>query len=369
MEDNNKCPLCGKNINEEENFCHDCREIAQNSDLSEFISEQNEDQSFDSINDEQQTENSDDTLINSEVNDESQIPPKRRSNKKLLIFLAIGLILMIVIGGVSSYIFLNNKYAEETEIAYWNKCIEHNTPLAYSKYLVQYPDGKFSAEAEEKIIELRENERKEWDTLRKTNDIDVLFAFLTDHPQTPYSSEIKRLTDSLSWVAALKENTTESYKTYMENVKLGRMAGEYVDRAQERHDYLSQLVTVEGNELVEVKKVLTDYFKSLSSTKNKDMEKLITTPVEKFFNSENKTSEQIIDSLKNDMKSKRIKSVTYVPASDIREAIRDNKGIYFIKASVRKEVTFSDRKKKKEISDDVLNIVLNENKLIQSVSK
>ncbi|MDU1892923.1 MAG: hypothetical protein E6767_19765 [Dysgonomonas sp.] len=370
MEEDNKCPLCGKNIENGDSFCHDCQEIAKTSDLSGFLADENQEKEIsDHPEKATETEQNIQENINENTQDNQNENIKNKSNKKLYIFISIMLILIICTGAVGSYIFLNNKYTEETEISYWNKCFEENTPLSYSKYLVQYPNGKYSEEAQNKILELREAERNEWEKLKKTNDIDAFFAFVTDHPRTPYISEIKRITDSLSWQIALKENTKEAYMAYIDNVKLRQMTGDYVDLALDKYNYLSQLVTIEGVELKYVKASISDFFKSVSSTNVKDMEKLTTPLLAKFFDSENKNSKQIIDSLKNDMKSKNIKKVTYTPSSDLQDAIRDNQNVYFIKVSVRKEVSFSNRKKKKENSDYILNIILDENKKVYSISK
>ena len=69
----------------------------------------------------------------------------------------------MIVGVIGGYLRQQNLNTLATETAYWNKCIEENTPLGYSKYLVKYPEGKYSEEAYQKIVELRDNERKTWE--------------------------------------------------------------------------------------------------------------------------------------------------------------------------------------------------------------
>lgn len=356
------CPLCGKETNEDELFCRDCQEIAQNS-YSEELLAHNET----TENKEQPTPTE---WSDKEPEIQEETPPlKHRSNKKGIIFVIVGSLLMLLIGGAGSYIFLQNKNTEETEIRYWNQCIEENTPLGYSKYLVQYPDGKFSEEAQNKIRELRESERKEWEKLRNSNDIDALFSFLTDHPETPYTREIRHAIDSLSWIRTVKDNTADAYLAYIENVDIGRFSGEYQVKAQERYDYLSQLKTVEGEDLNNIKKAVEKFFKSVSDTDEKDLNKIIVPTLAQFYTAHNQSSKMIIDSIKSDHKKNKIKHISYTPIIDSIEVILDNKGIYFITLPMKQEKTFTERKKKKEELNYAIQMEMNNKKLFQTVYK
>lgn len=367
--DENKCPLCGRQINGIGEFCEDCREIAETSYPEELLAKSEQEEVIAEANIPEEN-----LCQEAQPEEKSQAQPEpihhtKKNNKKLLIFLFVGLILLVLIGGVGSYVFIQNRDAKETEIAYWEKCMDENTPLAYSKYLVQYPEGKFSSQAHANILELRENERREWDGLRKSRNIEALFTFLKDHPDTPYGREIRYSIDSLSWVATVKANTKEAYLAYIDNVKLGHYSGEHVDLAQQRYDYLSQLKTLEGEELSAIGKVLAGFFKALSSADSKDIQKYTASVLDRFYNSENQKNESITDSIKSSLKGSKIKSISYAPVIDSLEVIKDNKDIYFATILMEAETTFADRKKKKESHKYKLNIELNKDRLIQSVEK
>lgn len=366
---NNKCPLCGKDTQKDETFCRDCQEIAHNSFSEELlddkkspITEFNDQVAIEPLiekeHKEQETTNQD---ISEQTDRDTESFSKR--NKKSLIFIGVGIFFLILVGAVGSYIRILNKNTEETEIAYWNKCIEENTPLGYSKYLVQYPEGKFSDDAYRKITELRNNERKSWEGLRNSMDIDALFSYLTDHPSTPYVREIRKAIDSLGWIKTQEDNTASAYLAYLENVKLERFNGEYQSLAQERYDYLSQLKTLEGDELNEVKKIVTDFFKALSTSNGKEIQKLATDTLNKFYASHSFLSKNIIDSLKASYKNENIKGSIFSPVTDSIEAILDNKGICFISLPIEQEITYTDRKKKKEHLQSVIHIELKNQKI------
>ncbi len=367
-DNNNKCPLCGKPVTEGESFCKDCQEIAQNAYPEELLTRQE----IEEILEDEGEELVEAAAEEPESVDEADRPRQEsfsQANKKWLVFLGIGIGLLIAVGAFSSYNFIQRKSAEETEVAYWHKSIEENTPLSYSKYLVQYPDGKYVVEAEAKIRELRENERKEWEGLRNSNNVDALFRFMTDHPETPYTREIRHAIDSLSWMTTANENTAAAYLAYIENVKLGRYTGEYEEVAQQKYDYLSQLKTVEGENLTAVKTVLTNFFKSLSATDGKDLAKVTGDSIQRFYTSYNKTPHAIIDSLKAHRKSAKIKTIVYSYIPDSIEVIQDNKGIYFITAPVSEEITFTDRKKKKESTTYNVNMEMNDKKQVMILYK
>lgn len=363
--DTRKCPLCGKNTTGEEVFCRDCQEIAQDSYSEELlIREYNED-----IQEQEEIISSPEMLEKEpDVYDEKFLSVDK-GNKKGRFFLVAGLVLILLIGGAETYFYLQDKNAKEAEARYWNQCIEENTPQGYSKYLLQYPDGRFDEEARSKIVELRGEEQKEWEKLRKTNDVDALFSFLTDHPETPYVREIRHSIDSLSWLKTISDNTADSYLAYLENVKIGRFVGEYQTKAQEKYDYLSQLRAVEGEELTQIKKGITGFFKSLSDTNEKDLAKRMLPTLAEFYDKQNQSSKNIIESVRSELKKNKIRRISYTPVTDSINAIVDNKGIYFITLPIKEEKTYTDRKKKKEISEYVLNLEIDNNKRLQTVYK
>lgn len=375
-----KCPLCGKPVQDDDTFCQDCREIARNEypehffDHTEGSSEAKEDVSdnTDNIPTAETEKQSSDLQTIADEDEEDIIAPIKnkivdKSNKRSGVFLFISLIALVCVGIFGSYMFVQNKNAAETEAAFWNRCIEENTPLSYSKYLVQYPEGTYSEEAQDKILDLRKMEDREWETLQKSEDINAYAAFITDHPDTPYAAACKQKMDSLSWVAAQAANTADAYLAYLENVNLGNLTGDYKESAQEKYDYLSQLKAVEGDELKEIQKNVSAFFNAISNKKMKDLTTLLSPSLNNFFGAVDVSSDAVISSIESEMKSRNIKNVAYSANTDSINVILDNKGIYFMDLPIKRETTFSDRKKAKEVSEMSVHIELNNNKQIQSL--
>lgn len=372
MADNNnenKCPLCGKHKNEREGFCENCREIADTAYPEALLtkSEEIEDESEEIESEEvyslgEEKENLIDTVT-------APLPQEKKKGKKTLIFFFIGLFILIGVGGVGSYFFVEIKNAEETEIGYWEKCLAENTPLAFSKYLVQYPEGKYSEQAYSNILELKEKERNEWDSLRQAKNVVALISFLKEHPNTPYDREIRYSIDSLSWETTMAKNTKEAYLAYIENVQSGHYLGEFINQAQQKFNYLDQLKKVEGEELKEVQKRLSDFFKALSSVNNKDIQKLTDSVLFKFYESPDQKNKAIADSIKASLKKDKVRSVTYTLTADSLEVIKDSQYIYFASVPIQATITYIERKKQKKSDEYLLRIQLNKDKQIQSIEK
>lgn len=359
MQDNHiqQCPLCGKETVDQETFCRDCQEIADNSYAENLLAHNlDEETKNDNLAD------SENTIPQIEI--ETETISERKTRRTPII---VSILLLLFTMSIGTYFYLKDKNAKELETNFWEECIKTNTPDKYSGYLLLYPDGRFAKEAQEKIRTLRDEEKTEWEKLRTSSDIDALFAFLTDHPNTPYKEDIRRTTDSLSWIRTTKDNSADAYLAYLENVKLGRFRGDYQAEAQQKYDYLSQLITLEGDSLISIRKDIERLFRSISETSLKDFQKETTTKLNYFFSSSNKTPQEIIDSLKSDYKKNKIKSVVYIPLVDSMEVILDNKGVYFITVPVRADKTFADRKKKKESKEYTLGIKKNEKNKIETI--
>lgn len=375
-----KCPLCGKPVQDDDTFCQDCKEIARNeypehffthSEKSPETKEQDSDHAENTLRQEITTSPTESQINTEYEEDEMNTATVKnivdKNNKRSGIFLFIGLIALVCVGIFGSYMFVQNRNAAETEAAFWNKCVEENTPLSYSKYLVQYPEGTYSEEAQDKILDLRKMEDREWEALQKSEDINAYAAFLTDHPDTPYAAACKQKMDSLSWVAAQAANTADAYLAYLENVNLGNLTGDYKELAQEKYDYLSQLKVVDGEELKDIQKNISAFFGAISNKKMKDLAALLSPLLNNFFGAVNVSNNAVIESIESEMKARNIKNVTYTANTDSINAILDNKGIYFMDLPIKRETTFNDRKKAKETSEMSIHIEMNDKKQIQSL--
>ena len=170
--------------------------------------------------------------------------------------------------------------------------------------------------------------------------------------------------DSLSWAEASSVNTADAYKAYIDNINLGYFTGNYQPLAQERYDYLSQLKTLDGDELKAVRKLIDDMFKSLSSRKYKDIKSAMAPVLNNFYGSKNVPSEALTSMLETKIKQQQIKDIIYTPDTDSSEIILDNRGIYFTDLPVARQIIYKDRKKKKENTVHNIHLELDKNKKV-----
>lgn len=354
----NKCPLCGKETVEGEGFCRDCQDNAK-ARFSEDLLMQNLEESDDIEKFAKKTDFKEEVLLNGDVEnsfDEEDINEEdlkkqtpKKPLKKVFILFFVGLIILVVVGGVGSYFHLKSKQSVEVEEAYWEKCVEENTPFGYSKYLLQYPEGVFSKEAEIRIYDLRKSEEEAWNKLRKSSEVSDYTSFLINHPNTPYKDATLRILDSLYWLKAKEFDTADGYKAYLDNASLGNLTGDFRDEAQERYDYLSQLKVLEGKDLLALKKQLSSSFQLLSRKDYKALKKQCDSVFISYNGTKNVLPENVFAEYDKNLKTEKIKTVVYSLNLDSLEAVEDYEKIKFLKnINITQTKNYQNRKKKAE---------------------
>lgn len=373
MSDIKQCPFCGKPIREDENICEECKDHMDHQYTSDFWDDDQEADSLKEVVESKDVESVSQAHIEDEVGEGEDIvavpspeEPKRRSKiSKGMLFLIVGSVILVAIGVFGALDIAQSRKSEETQEAYWMKCVEENTPLSYSKYLVRYPEGNFATEAEKRIREAREAEIQAWEKLRKSSDINAFYAYLSENPKTPHIDQIHQIMDSLSWNTTLKDNTADAYKAYMENANLGNITGSHKDEAKEKYDYLSQIVVLSGASLESLKIDLADFFKKLSENKPKDL--LKEFPPKAFYFAANMTSTEIVSSISKKYMDEKIKKITYTLKPESILAKQDNKGVTFVELAVEKDIAYNIKKKKNDKLTQNLLLEINSDKLVQSI--
>lgn len=370
MSDSKQCLFCGKTLKEEENICEECKDHMDHQYTSDFwVDDRVETSPGDQVDSEEEEPLESiehEFVVPIAAEQPSVVRPKQRTKiSKGIIFLIVGSVILVVIGIIGALNIAESRKSEATQEAYWMKCVEENTPLSYSKYLVRYPDGNFAEEAEKRIRESREAEIEAWKKLRKSSDINAFYAYLSENPKTPHLEQIRLIMDSLSWATTSKDNTADAYKAYMENVNLGNVAGMYMAEAQERYDYLSQLVVLDGASLESLKVDIVDFLRKLSDNKPKDLLRVFASKT--FYYTNDMSSTRIVSLIADEYTSKKIKKVVYTIDPKSLTATRDNRGVIFAQFSVEKEFDYNIKKKKKNVVKQNLSLEINSDKLIHSI--
>ncbi len=370
MSDTKQCAFCGKPTKENDDICEECRDHVDHQYATDFLDDNQTPNSLDNqieigegISFAPHTEH--EPLLNP-----SRIPapeePKRRSKiSKGMIFIIAGSVILMIIGVIGALDIARSRKSEATQEAYWVKCAEENTPLAYSKYLIRYPQGNFVSEAVQRIRAAREAEVQEWEKLKKSSDINKFEAYLSNNPKTPHIDHIRQIIDSLSWIATLKNNTADAYKAYLENINLGNITGDHKEEAKEKYDYLSQIVMLSGASLENLKLNLIDFFRKLSDNKPKDL--LKEFPAKAFYYTKGMSSTEIVSSISKEYADKKIKKITYSLKPKSVTAKQDNRGIIFVTLSIEKDITYNVKKKKNDQVSQNLLIEMNGDNLVRSI--
>jgi hypothetical protein len=370
MSTTNECPLCGKPIDTEDKLCEECRNHVDNQYTTDFLDKNNlsdlpEKDSID-IQSEEMSEATD-VLPQAEDKKEENIPPtKKKRVSKTLAFILVGCVCIVIVGIIGSLKLLEQRKSVENEQEFWDSCVVVNTPLSYAKYLVTYQTGKYVDEAHERIRQLRIDEEAAWAKLKNSTDINDFYNYLSENPNTPYIKSARQRMDSLSWNTASNVGTADAYQAYIENVKLGNITGSYLAVAQEKYDYLSQMKTLEGTALDSIRSRVADLYLALSVFDNDVIENSLITNVN--FYSDTLKSKDIVEYLKKDMKTKKLKKINYQANKNSLTAIKDNKGITFVELQINKEETNAANKKVYSVEATQLELN-NENKVQSMVLK
>lgn len=370
MSDSKQCPFCSRPIREDENICEECKDHMDHQYTTDFLDGNLPTQSDSQLKAESEEVVEPSAEIENEAEEitvpVSETTTKKRSKiSKGVLFLIFGSILLIIIGVIGALNIAHTRDSDERQEMFWMKCVEENTPLSYSKYLVRYPEGNFAEEAEKRIRASREAEVQAWEKLRKSSDINAFYAYLSENPETPHLDQIRIIMDSLSWNTTLKDNTADAYKAYLENIDLGNITGSHKDEAKEKYDYLSQIVVLSGASLESLKLDLGDFFKKLSENKPKDLLKKFAPKA--FYYTAEMSSTEIVAAITKEYSDKKIKKVTYTLQPESILAKQDNKGIVFVELSVGKEIVYNIKKKKNDNVKQNLLLEFNSDKLVQSI--
>lgn len=336
MKTEKECPLCGKKIRADETICQHCKEYADN---QYDVRLTNDSENADIV---VQEENRED-----QKQQENREIPKSKKKSKTLIFFLIGCVLVLIIGMWSIYNVRENLKLGETEDMYWNMSVEENTVTSYSKYLVRFPDGKYADLAHEKIEKIRAQEIDEWENLKKSNDINEYYLFISDNPKSPYLAEAKNRMDSLTWLQTIDDGTAEAYKAYLSNIDLGNFVGLYSQEAKKRYDYLSQIRPLTDTELDSLKVELKAFYNMLNLLDKKALVGSLDSTF--FYYNDTISNLALVDTLKQGYKRQDIDEMVYEIADSTIFAQKDQYGLVFVDLivnSISKSIVKNTTKKK-----------------------
>ncbi|MDU1906175.1 MAG: hypothetical protein E6772_15500 [Dysgonomonas sp.] len=355
MSEKKQCPLCGKDVNGDDALCEDCQNHVDNQYATDFLETEDPSSLIDEdeleLEIEQQIGNILDEPVPVVLPEEEPVATKKKKGlSKGVIFFLVGCLVLILVGALGSLKVIQDRKSVENEERFWMNCVEENTPVSYAKYLVAFQNGKYAEEADNRIREFRKAEADAWEKLKKSRDINDFYAYLSENPKTPHIRQIRFLMDSLSWISATKDDTKDAYKAYLENVNLGNLSGEHVDKAEERSKYLSEIVILEGAALDSLKLEIGKIAKGMSQIDTDELIKIFAPEVSYF--GKDTINTKLAESIVKERKDKKIKTISFTPQQKTIKAQRDNLGISFVELSLNKETVYNIKIKKGKKTED-----------------
>ncbi|MFT4072829.1 MAG: hypothetical protein QM654_13020 [Dysgonamonadaceae bacterium] len=331
--ENQKCPLCGKEISsDKEKFCDDCLEINRKSDI--FISNVYSQDKDDA------TKSAEEKALIQSAEDELGITQKNKRRKITWILVSITLLLSISAGG-TYYWYHQSVETQQQELNCWNEALKINTTKAYLKYIQLYPEGTYLKEAQTYIVQINQEMQKRWNSISRSGNEEELKAFITQYGDSPYKQNACLLLDSLAWADVCKINTQEAYKSYIDRTAKKQLNGVYLGLAQDKYNYFSQMEFVGGDEWKTASSKIEHFFQSISTNSLNELNNLLSPMVDNFFGTKNINSNQASASFGSYLRSKNISSITYELNQEDIKIQKDSQGNYFVTIPVIKNVNFT----------------------------
>ena len=293
------CPLCNQEKSESELFCNDCKNQIEND--YEVVVPQYKTVAKTQPDAEPAAGNSPETVL--------RFPPKPKRRKRAVVII----VFLVVLSVVSFFTYMHFVRSSNLDISAWDTAQKTNTIAGYLAYIEQHPQGKYINSANEKLLELKEKQAQEWDAIRFSGNAAALRNFKTQYPQSPYLPLINERLDSLAWIAALNDNTAESYSNYLQMVQKGEFNGSNTGEAEKRYRMLFQSYPVIQSHLDSIRLTVDGFFTALSAVDAEAIGNYLAVSVFRFFNAGGGSREKIVGNLLVSSSRSSSRTIKFVP--------------------------------------------------------
>ena len=130
------------------------------------------------------------------------------------------------------------------ETSMWNAAVSTNTAESFAKYMRNFPDGQFKAEADAKMRQL---EADTWEKTMANLSEASLRSYGANFPDGAHIGECRSMLDDLPWLKAKEKNTIQAYNDYMAEYpgQHDREAEEAVNNLNDERDWNNACITGE----------------------------------------------------------------------------------------------------------------------------
>ncbi len=311
------CPLCGKKKDEKAEFCSDCIDIAQYQYIEDLPAQTN--QEIEGKEPHKKANSSNETKVY-QVEKRTHPPHKKTSKTPIVFITALFLFLAVGIGSAYYYNYLKRT---DGDLQCWTDATNDGSSLAYSKYLLKYPEGRFSVEAKEKLSTSHQSEEVVKEQAQPAQTEKETAA--APAPQPPIAKEQSAATTAKSDIVSADEL----------------------------------------NKLKAKLKTLAYLFSLQRYTELKT--KHISPTLSNYLGKKDKAFNAIINELIADRNNKRIKEITYTlkPAS-VKADRKGEKG-YSVSGDYEYMIVYKDKKKNRVVKTASFRLDINNQGLVEAI--
>lgn len=260
----------------------------------------------------------------------AMIPPRKKSKKGWIVF---GVILALLIaGGLTTMYYLHQQDEEETAFAILT---DNENMSDYEDYIEKFPQGVHINEVKARLLELQ-TMYNEWNRVKGSSYKNDFKRFMTTYPNSILVKQCDLKIDSLDWVDAVKQNTTEAIEDYL----VAHPEGRYLSEATIALGNMEN-VKVADVDIQRMAETLRLFYDAFAQNDDATICTCITPVMKQFLSKRNVTKAEVVD-LVNNTHSEHILSCAFVLNNDYestKSTTRDGETTYKVKFTVDQHIT------------------------------
>lgn len=255
------------------------------------------------------------------MNEHHQLPePAPMSSKKRIWLFCLGVALLLIATGIYAYEHFQESKSEQQA---YTSLMGSYAIKDYEDFLESYPDSKHKQEVSRRLADLRAKETA-WLQIVGSSSVQDFVSFKNRFRDPRYDQWCDTKIDSLDWVRAQKENSSEAYEIYLQT----HPNGKYTTQANNALS-ASQAAQINAEEERQIINILVDFYAAFAQNDPIEMCQYITPVMEQFLHRRNANKSDVIQ-IVNQMFSPEIENCFFHMSNDVKVepmiGTRGNKG-------------------------------------------
>lgn len=214
------------------------------------------------------------------------VQPVKHRKSWIALLVAFVIALIVVFLGIYFY----QRTQQENELRAYENAIRSSEPAVLQNFLDMYADA---TQAHRDSIEFRLSELKkvdkDWTNAVLTGTKAELERYMKLYPQSIHCVEAKIKIDSLDWLTAMEENTSEAYKAYL----TAHEDGAHYDEALAKHERL-EAAKVNVDDKRAISELFATYFTAFAKLDEVNLSMTLPPVLNSFLHKANATKTDVI---------------------------------------------------------------------------